>query len=212
MTNIATVVATSGVAALLLSAATASAQTPQSAPQVALRNANGAPEAPAGVVPPPGYVIGPDDVLTILFWRDKEMSGDVAVRPDGMISLPLLHEVPAAGLTPDQLREKLTAEAAKLMEDPNVTVVVKAIHSRKIFVTGQVTRPGAYPLSAPTTVLQLLAMAGGVLEFADSKNIIVMRVEQGRQVAYRFNYKEVLKRRNLRQNIELKPGDTVVVP
>ena len=205
-------IAACGFAVLLLGASTVAGQAVDTVRPVALRGGGSAPHSPAGVAPPAGYVIGPEDVLTILFWRDKDMSGDVAVRPDGMISIPLLHDVPAAGLTPEQLRERLTVEAAKLVEDPNVTVVVKAIHSRKVFVTGQVTRPGSYPITAPTTVMQLLAMAGGVLEFADSKNIIIMRAEGGRQVAYPFNYKEVLKRRNLKQNIELKPGDTVVVP
>lgn len=172
-----------------------------------------APQAPAGVPLPADYVIGPEDVLTILFWRDKDMSGDVVVRPDGNISLPLLNEIPARGLTPEQLREKLVTAAGKYMEDPNVTVVVKAINSRKVFITGQVTKPGAYALAAPTTVLQLIAMAGGVQEFADTKNITVLRVESGgRQVSFRFNYKDVLKGKNLKQNIELKPGDTVVVP
>ena len=89
---------------------------------------------------------------------------------------------------------------------------MKAINSRKVFITGNVNKGGVFPLSTPTTVMQLIAMAGGVQEFADSKNILVMRTENGRQVAYPFNYKEVLKRRNLRQNIELKPGDVVVVP
>jgi polysaccharide export outer membrane protein len=98
------------------------------------------------------------------------------------------------------------------MEDPNVSVVVKAINSRKVFITGQVAKPGVYPLTAATTVMQLIALAGGVHEFADSKKIIVMRTEKGQPVAYPFNYKDVLKRKNLKQNIELKPGDTVVVP
>jgi polysaccharide export outer membrane protein len=170
--------------------------------------------APAarGIDVPPDYVIGPDDVLDVIFWRDKDMSAQVAVRPDGRVTLPLLNDVQAAGLTPDQLRSYVMTNAAKYVEDPNVTVVVKTINSRKIFVTGMVSKPGSYPLMGPTSVVQALAMAGGIQEFADSKNIIVMRIENGRQVAYRFNYKEVIKRKNLKQNIELKPGDTVVVP
>ena len=171
-----------------------------------------APAAPAGVPLPADYVIGPDDVLSILFWKEKEISGDVVVRPDGKISLPLLNEVAAAGLTPEQLREKLGREAVRYLTDPNVTVVVKQINSRKVFITGQVAKPGPYPLTGPTTVLQLIAIAGGLHEFADSKKIVVMRTEQGRPVSYRFNYKEVLERKNLKQNIELKPGDTIVVP
>lgn len=175
-----------------------------------------APDAAAvatrGIEVPPDYVIGADDVLDVIFWRDKEMSAQVAVRPDGRVTLPLLNDVQAAGLTPEQLRSYVMTAAAKYVEDPNVTVVVKAINSRKIFVTGMVARPGPYPLMGSTSVMQALAMAGGIQEFADSKNIIVMRTENGRQVAYQFNYKDVVKRKNLRQNIQLKPGDTIVVP
>ena len=167
---------------------------------------------PTGVATPADFVIGPNDVLTVVFWRDKDMSSDVAVRPDGKISLPLLNDVQAAGLTPEQLRQQITSAAARLVEDPTVTVVVKEINSRKVFITGQVAKPGPYPLTGPTTVLQLIAMAGGVLEYADAKNITVMRTESGKPVSFGFNYKDVVKRKNLKQNIELRPGDTVIVP
>jgi polysaccharide export outer membrane protein len=167
-----------------------------------------APPAP----PPPGYVIGPDDVLQVLYWREKDVSSDVVVRPDGMISLPLLNDIAAAGLTPEQLRDRVNEAAKKYFEDPNVTIVVKQINSRRVFITGQVAKPGPYALTAPTTVLQLIAMAGGLSEFAKSKNIVVMRMENGKPVSYPFNYKDVANRRNLQQNIELKPGDTVIVP
>ena len=171
-----------------------------------------APPVPAGVPLPEGYVIGPEDVLNIVFWRDKDMSSEVTVRPDGRITLPLLNEIQVSGKTPDQLRDALMTAAAKYVEDPNVSVVVKTINSRKVFITGQVGKPGAYSLSAPTTVMQLIALAGGLHEYADAKNIIVIRTENGKPTAYPFNYKDVLKRKNLKQNIELKPGDTVVVP
>ena len=161
---------------------------------------------------PADYLIGPEDVLAIVFWRDKDMSGEVVVRPDGKISLPLLNDIQASGLTPEQLRMAVTEAAGKLVEEPNVAVVVKAIMSRKVFVTGQVNKPGPYPLSGPTTVLQLIATAGGVLEYADKKNIRVMRTENGKQVSYKFNYTDVLQGKNLKQNIDLKPGDTVIVP
>ena len=167
---------------------------------------------PTGVTLPADYVIGPDDVLTVVFWREKDMSTDVAVRPDGMITLPLLNDVQAAGLTPDQLRESLTTAAGKFFEGPTVAVVVKAINSRKVFITGMVSKPGPYPLSGPTTVTQLIAMAGGLHEFAKKKDITILRTEGGREVAYRFNYKDVMNRKNLKQNIELKPGDTIIVP
>lgn len=177
------------------------------------------PPAPTSVVPaapstvvPADYVIGPDDILSIVYWRDKEMSADVVVRPDGRVTLPLLSDVVAVGLTPEQLRDRIRDEAGKLVEDPNVTVVVKQINSRKVFLTGMVGRPGAYPLSAPMTVLQMLSVAGGVGEFADEKKILIMRTENGKQRAYKFNLKDVKKGKNLQQNIELKPGDTIVVP
>jgi polysaccharide biosynthesis/export protein len=170
------------------------------------------PPAVQAVPTPPGYVIGPDDVLQVLFWREKELSADVTVRPDGMISLPLLNDLPVSGLTPDQLREKVTEAAKRFVEDPSVTVVVKEIKSRRVFITGQVTHPGPYPLTAPTSVLQLIATAGGLTEFADSKNITIMRNENGHPVSLPFNYKDVTRRKNLLQNIELRPGDTVIVP
>jgi polysaccharide export outer membrane protein len=182
------------------------------APPATPAAASDAPVIPKGVDLPADYVIGPDDNLDIIFWRDKDMSALVSVRPDGRVTLPLLNDIQAAGLTPDQLRTAVMAAATKFVEDPNVTVVVKVINSRKVFVTGMVAKPGPYPLMGPTTVMQALSVAGGIQEFADSKNILIMRNENGRPVAYRFNYKEVLKRKNLKQNIELKPGDTVVVP
>ena len=195
------VLASASVGAVPQSPAGAKSGTPSSAPAV-----------PAGVPLPAGYLIGPDDVLAVVFWRDKDMSSEVTVRPDGRITLPLINEVQASGLTPDQLRDTLMSAAAKYVEDPNVSVVVKAINSRKVFITGQVAKPGAYPLTSATTVMQLIAIAGGLHEFADAKNIIIMRTENGKPMAYSFNYKDVLKRKNLKQNIELKPGDTVVVP
>ena len=177
------------------------------------------PPAPASVAPvaptvvvPPDYTIGPDDILSIVYLRDKEMSADVVVRPVGRVTLPLLSDVVAVGLTPEQLRERIHGEASKLVEDPNITVVVKQINSRKVFLTGMVGRPGAYPLSAPMTVLQMLSVAGGVGEFADEKKILIMRTENGKQRAYKFNLRDVKKGKNLQQNIELKPGDTIVVP
>ena len=160
----------------------------------------------------PGYVIGPDDVLSIVFWKDKDMSAEAQVRPDGRIALPLINEVQAAGLTPDQLREKITDESKKFLEDASVTVVVRQINSRKAFITGEVNKPGTYPLTSPTTVMQLIAMAGGLREYADSKKIVIMRSENGKQKRLPFNYKDIIDGKNLEQNVELKPGDTVVVP
>jgi polysaccharide export outer membrane protein len=192
------------------SAAGQSAQQPQAAKPSAPQS--GATVAAGGVVPPPGYVIGPEDVLNILFWREKNLSGEVMVRPDGRISLPLLNDIQAAGLTTDELREKVMAEANKFVEDPTATIVVKQINSRKVFITGNVSKPGLYALAGPLDVLQLIALAGGLLEYSDSSKVRVMRKENGAPVAHLFNYDEVAAGKNLKQNIELKPGDTVVVP
>lgn len=187
-------------------------QSQASPPAEPASSVSGAQASPNGPALPTDYVIGADDVLGIVFWRDRDMSGDVVVRPDGKISLPLLNEIQAAGLTPEQLRKQLETAARHYMEDPTITVVVRTINSRKVFVTGEVTRPGPYPLTGPTTVLQIIATAGGLLEYADAKNIIVMRVQNGRSVSFRFNYKDVTRRKNLQQNIQLLPGDTIIVP
>ncbi len=188
----------------------AQAQTPASPAQPAPSAASLA--RPTDPPVPPGYVIGADDLLLIVFWKDKDMSAEVKVRPDGRIALPLINEVVAAGLTPEELNKKITEESTKYMEDANITVVVREIHSRKAFITGEVNKPGPYPLTSPTTVMQLISLAGGLREYANSKKIVIMRSENGRQTSLPFNYKEVASGKKLDQNIELKPGDTVVVP
>jgi polysaccharide export outer membrane protein len=195
-------------------AACSGAASAQSIPDPLQQPAAAASNRPTGgVVLPPDYVIGPEDQLSIVFWREKDLSADVVVRPDGRISLPLLNDIPASGLTPDELREQVQTLASRYVADPNATVIVKEIRSRKLFITGQIAKPGVYPMAAPTTVLQLIALAGGLNEFADSERIIVWRTDAaGHQVSYLFNYKAVAGRRNLQQNISLKPGDTVVVP
>lgn len=168
---------------------------------------------PAGVTPPPAdYVIGPDDVLQVVFWREKELSSEVTVRPDGKVSLALLNDIQASGLTPDQLRKNVMDAAARFVTDPSVTIVVKTINSRKVYVTGQVNKPGTFALTDAMTVLQMLALAGGLQEYADAQNILVMRMEQGQTKSFKFNYKDVRKGKNLQQNILLKPGDTIVIP
>jgi polysaccharide biosynthesis/export protein len=203
------------VAIALSSLSVAHAQTaPPVAPPVAPPAGTAAPQTPAptGQVAqlPSDYVIGVDDQLGVLFWRDTTMTADVVVRPDGKISLPLLNDVPAAGLTPDQLREQVLELAKKFVTDPSVAVVVRQVNSRKVFITGRVTRPGNYPLNSAMTVLQLLAQAGGLTEFANGKEITIIR--QGEPRPLRFNYDEVSKGRKLEQNVLLKVGDTIVVP
>ena len=168
---------------------------------------------PAAVTAPSSdYTIGADDVLTIVFWRHKDLSGDVVVRPDGKITLPLINDVQAASLTTEQLRLELIEEAGRFVEDPMATVVVKQVNSRKVFITGNVVKAGTYPLTSPMTVVQLIALAGGLTEFADGKNISIVRTENGRAVGYQFSYHSIARRKNLKQNIELKPGDTIIVP
>jgi polysaccharide biosynthesis/export protein len=189
------------------------AQTPPATKPAPGKPAPGKPAPPAAPVQaPPDYRIGPDDVLAIVFWREKDLSSEVVVRPDGMITLPLISDVYAAGLTPEELRAKVQEAAGRYVTDPNATVIVRQINSRRVFITGMVGKPGPYPLTAPTTVLQAISMAGGLQEFAKQDRIVVMRTENGRTTTHRFNYKDIMRGRNLHQNILLLPGDTVMVP
>jgi polysaccharide export outer membrane protein len=169
----------------------------------------GSAAGPSAPAPPPDYVIGPGDRLAVVFWRDTEITSDVVVRPDGRISLPLLNDIDAAGLTPNQLRERVLAAAVRYIEDPDATVVVKEIHSRQVFITGNVDKAGSYPLNGRTTVLQLIATAGGLREFVSGKNIMIVR---SGNTLLKFNYRDVVSGKALEQNIELRPGDTVIVP
>jgi polysaccharide biosynthesis/export protein len=168
--------------------------------------------------PPPSaqadnnYVIGPEDVLNVNVWKEPDVSGSVPVRPDGKISLPLLNDVQAAGLTPMQLMNELTERLKKFITDPRVTVTVSTINSRKVYVLGEVARPGAVPLAPEMTVLQALTSAGGPTPYAKASKMYILRKENGSQNKLAFNYKEVVKGRNTEQNIPLRPGDTVVVP
>ena len=203
------ILAMMAIVAFASMAAAQSAPPPQASTPAPATDASGAPL-------PTDYVIGPNDVLTIRYWREDTMSAEATVRPDGRISLPLINDVQAAGLTPDGLRAKIVEAAARFVESPVVSVIVKEIKSRKIYITGMVSKPGEYPLVGPTTVLQLIAIAGGLHEFADAENISVLRPSEkdrlGKPATFRVNYKELTKRKNIQQNIELKPGDTIVVP
>ncbi len=173
-------------------------------PQATSRSASAQPGA--------DYVIGAGDVLSIVFWREPDLSGEVTVRPDGKITVPLLKDITAAGLTPADLEKGLQETAKRYIQDPNATVVVRQIHSRNVYITGNVARPGSYPLNTPTTVLQLIALSGGLLEYADAGGILVMRTEGGKPASFKFNYKDVSKGKALSQNVQLRPGDTVIVP
>ena len=214
-------------AALVVPAPAATAQSkPASVPtQPGIAGQQKAPAVPSAqapatqVLPPTDYVIGTDDVLVVVYRHEKDMSAEVVVRPDGKITLPVLNDIVAAGLTPEQLRGRVAEEAKRFLEgEPSVTVIVKAINSRKVFITGQVARPGAYSFGTRMTVVQLIAMAGGLMEFAKGKDIVIIReaVPPGRPGAkpttFRFNYEDIEKLKNLASNIDLRPGDTVIVP
>jgi polysaccharide biosynthesis/export protein len=164
-------------------------------------------------VQPTTYVIGPTDVLSINVWKEQEMSKVVPVRPDGMISLPLVGEIKAAGLTPVQLEEQITGSLKKLMSDPQVTVIVAEVHSQNFNIVGEVLKPGSYPLTHQLTVLDAIALAGGFHDFAKTKKIYVLRTDaNGKQERLPFNYKDVIRGQNPQQNIQLQAHDTVVVP
>jgi polysaccharide biosynthesis/export protein len=165
-----------------------------------------------GTSVPADYLIGPDDVLQVVYWQEKDLSAEVVVRPDGKISLPLINEVQASGATPAQLRTTIMQAASRFVTDTSLTIFVKTINSRKVFVMGQVNKPGPYPLNDSMTVLQMLATAGGLMEYAKGGKITVMRNENGQTKSYKFNYNDVAEGKNLQQNIALKPGDTIVVP
>lgn len=159
-----------------------------------------------------GYKIGPQDVLRIDVWKEAEISRSVPVRPDGKISLPLLNDVQAAGLTAMELANNITEGLKKFITSPQVTVTVSEINSRRVYVTGEVTRPGAFPLLPNMTVLQAVTSGGGFTQFARTKNIYVLRNEGGKQTKYPFNYNDVVKGKRPEENITLQPGDTIVVP
>jgi polysaccharide export outer membrane protein len=172
--------------------------------------ADKAPGEPTSVAGP-DYVIGAEDTLHISVWKEPDLSETLPVRPDGKISMPLLSDIAAAGLTPTQLADSITGKLKKYMADPRVTVVVTAMNSQKIYVLGEVTHTGTMPLQPNMTVLQALASAG-FTQFANTKGIYVLRAENGKQQKLPVNYKALLKGASIDQNLVLKPGDTIVVP
>jgi polysaccharide export outer membrane protein len=165
---------------------------------------------PAAATTDANYKIGPQDVLRVDVWKETEISRSVPVRPDGKISLPLLNDVQAAGLTAMELATAITEGLKKFINNPQVTVTVTEINSRRIYVTGEVTRPGAYPLLPNMTALQALTSAGGFTQFSNTKKIYVLRNEGGKQTKHPFNYKAVLDGKQ--DDVPLQPGDTIVVP
>jgi polysaccharide biosynthesis/export protein len=197
-----------GLAVLSLQAPT---QAAQSQPNSQAAPATASPAKPPATTDP-NYIIGAQDVLDISVWKEPEITRTVPVRPDGKISLPLLNDVQAAGLTPAQLNAEITSSLRKFVTDPEVTVIVEQINSQRVYILGEVTRPGAYPLLPGMTVLQALSSAGGFTQFANEKKMYVLRRVNGNQEKYFFNYKDVLNGKRPEQNIALKAGDTIVVP
>ncbi|MEO7193170.1 MAG: polysaccharide biosynthesis/export family protein [Vicinamibacterales bacterium] len=208
------------VAFIVAAVCLAAAQTPSVPP--APKPADSTPPAAAGVarapvvepaVPPSDYVLGPDDILTVKVWQDEKMSADVVVRPDGKVSLSLINEIQAAGLTPEQFRAKVTEAASKFYNDPTVNVTIKQINSRRVFIQGEVKKPNFYPLGNRMTIVQAIALAGGLTEYADKSNVIIIRTDQdGKSTFIKVNYSDILKGKNLQKNnVELKVNDVVTV-
>lgn len=169
-------------------------------------------KAPVPATQDADYRIGPQDVVRIDVWKEPDISRTIPVRPDGKISLPLLNDVQASGLTALELAAALREGLSKYLNNPQVTVTVTEINSRRVYVTGEVNRAGALSLLPGMTALQALASAGGFTQFAKLKNIYILRTENGKQVRHPFNYKEVVKGNMADQNIMLMPGDVIVVP
>jgi polysaccharide export outer membrane protein len=158
------------------------------------------------------YVIGPEDVLYIHVWKEDALSRSVPVRMDGNISLPLIHEMKAAGLTPIQLEAAITERLKKLYENPNVSVIVMEANSFKVYVSGEVMKPGVYKLRDETTILQIIPMAGGFTDWAKRKKILVIRKENGKEKRFTVDYNKAIKGDDPNSNVVLKPGDTIIVP
>jgi len=180
-------------------------------------------EAAATSAPPEGtfqnkahedsFIIGNDDVLSINVWKEPDISRSIPVRSDGMISLPLVGEVQAAGRTPLQLQQAITSRLRNYIDNPEVTVIVQQINSKKFNILGQVAKPGSYPLTESTTVLDAIALAGGLRDFAKKKSIYILRPNShGGDSRLAFNYKAVIDGKHPEQNIKLEPRDTIVVP
>lgn len=159
------------------------------------------------------YVIGSEDVLAVNIWKEPELSRVVPVRPDGKITLPLVGDVQAGGLTPHQLQGNIATGLHAYVATPEVTVIVQEVKSQKFNIVGEIARPGSYSLTRSMTVLDAIAVGGGLRDFAKAKSIYVLRSDRdGSHSKLAFNYKDVIKGKNLSQNVELRSGDTVVIP
>jgi polysaccharide export outer membrane protein len=177
---------------------------------LAAQDSNQAKDPPTSTASSQTYVIGPDDTLYISVWKEPDLTETLPVRADGKISMPLLNDIQAAGLTPMQLGAALTEKLKKYVSDPHVTIVVTQMNSQRVYVTGEVLHPGAMNLTPGMTVLQALSSAG-FTQFANTKAIYVLRNQNGSETKLPVNYKKLIKGEG-GQNIALKPGDTIVVP
>ncbi len=164
--------------------------------------------APGASVDTKTFKVGPQDILKVIVWREQDFSGLYTVHSDGKITLPLVGDIQAGGLTAEEIQKNVVAALSKLIQKPNVTVTVQQVLSQRYYMDGGVGRPGEYQLSAPTTILEAISIAGGLHEFANGKKIYVLRGSE----RIRFNYKDVIKGKNLDQNIQLQPGDHVIIP
>jgi polysaccharide export outer membrane protein len=159
------------------------------------------------------YIIGSEDVLYIHVWgEDKTLSKQVTVRMDGKISMPLVDDVQATGLTPLQLKEKVTEKLKQFVDSPTVTVIVMEANSFKVYVSGQVKSPGVLRLRTETSLAQAIAMVGGFTDWANQSKIIIIRKENGKEKRFTINYKKIIQGKDLNSNITLERGDTIIVP
>ena len=159
------------------------------------------------------FIIGNDDVLAISVWKEPELTKAVPVRSDGKISLPLVGEMQATGRTPLQLELDITEKLKNFITSPEVTVIVQTVNSRKFNILGEVSKPGEYPLTASTTIMDAIATAGGFRDFAKKTGVYILRKSpDGTESHLKFNYKEFIKGKNSSQNIKLEPNDTIIVP
>jgi polysaccharide export outer membrane protein len=209
-------------ATLCLALAQAEAQNqPAPAPPAGQGPVTAAPasDAPAAPVPPPlasgaaadSYIIGASDVLNVTVWKDPTFSGPVLVRPDGMISIPLLGDIPAAGSTTLQLKEVIAAKLRKYLQDPQVSVILTNVNSKKIYLLGEINKKGPVDMTPGMTLLEAVSSGGGLTEYAKTKKIYILRDENGKHEKIPVDYKDALKG-NSALNVALRPGDTIVVP
>jgi polysaccharide export outer membrane protein len=161
---------------------------------------------------PNAYVIGEQDTLMITVWKEKEISGSVVVRPDGKITVPLVGEIAVVGMTPVQVQAMLTEKLKPFVTVPQVSVAVTEIRSRKVYLIGHSAKEGSFTINSTSTVLQIIAQAGGLKDYAKRKKIYILRQQGSEQLHLPFNYENVIRGKNVDQNVLLQPGDTIVVP